>query len=526
MMFSLMLSAVVTGNVRAADQARTIIIMDGSGSMWGQIDGRPKLEIARRTLADVLKGLPADRTLGLVAYGHRRKGDCGDIELLVPPAAGNADKILSAANSMRFLGKTPLSEAVRKAAEELRSTETAATVVLITDGLETCSGDPCALARELERSGVDFTAHVVGFGLSREDGKALSCLARETGGQYIDARNGAALREALNKTIAAKPAETQQAKADLPPPPEATLEAPETAGRAAKVSVAWTGPARDGDYIDIAPFDGAGAASISSAPVSEGQDRVELTMPAEPGSYILRYMQPLNDQERASLADGLVERSLALRAITVVDVDKFLNAPETAAQGAPVEIAWGGPGGDKDYVGLYGESGALIDDWINAVDVSQGNPLKLQVPAAPGSYELRYIVRGANDQDVLVRKPITVVAASALLDFPDKVRPGSKFPVRWSGPAGPRDWVDLVKSGEDAVSDYEDFGYFYVENSAESRVDFLTAPEEPGTYEIRYVTDFRGRERSTAILGRQTLTVSPDAPEIDASGDGVSAEAE
>ena len=116
-----------------------------SGSMWGQIDGRAKLEIAREALGTVLTGLPENTEIGLMAYGHRTKGDCGDIELIVPPASGTGPAIIDAANAMKFLGKTPLSDAVRMAAGDLRSTEEKATVILITDGIETCDADPCAL---------------------------------------------------------------------------------------------------------------------------------------------------------------------------------------------------------------------------------------------------------------------------------------------------------------------------------------------------------------------------------------------
>lgn len=89
----------IGGQVAHAQQANTIIVMDGSGSMWGQIDDRPKLEIARQTLAEVLVDFPAERGLGLLAYGHRRKGDCSDIELLVP--CGTRDGITVAFKCQR-----------------------------------------------------------------------------------------------------------------------------------------------------------------------------------------------------------------------------------------------------------------------------------------------------------------------------------------------------------------------------------------------------------------------------------------
>ena len=190
-----------------ADGANTILILDGSGSMAGRIDGRTKAEIARETVTTVLDGLPEGRSVGLMAYGHRVKGDCGDIELIVPPGPGTVPAIRKAVAGMKFIGKTPLTEAVRRAAGELRYTEEKATVILVTDGIESCDADPCALARELEQGGVGFTAHVVGFGLSQKDGAAVACLAEETGGRYLAANDAAGLAAALTEAIAEAPPE-------------------------------------------------------------------------------------------------------------------------------------------------------------------------------------------------------------------------------------------------------------------------------------------------------------------------------
>jgi Ca-activated chloride channel family protein len=203
-------------------EGKSIIVLDASGSMWGQIDGRPKLEIAREALASVLSGLDPATEIGIMAYGHREKGSCQDIELVVPPAAGTAQAITDAANQMKFLGKTPLTEAVRRAAAELKSTEEKATVILITDGIETCEADPCALGAELEASGVDFTAHVVGFGLTAEEGATVACLAENTGGKYIQARDAGSLVEALKTTVAV--AEPEPVPVPEPAPAPAALE--------------------------------------------------------------------------------------------------------------------------------------------------------------------------------------------------------------------------------------------------------------------------------------------------------------
>ncbi|MBO6674167.1 MAG: VWA domain-containing protein [Rhizobiales bacterium] len=206
-------------NAQQSDLPRAILVFDGSGSMWGQIDGINKIVTARETLARVLPTFPATMELGLMAYGHNRRGDCNDIEMLVPtgPVTTTAGSISAAVNSLNPRGKTPLSEAVRRAALDLRYTEERATIILITDGLETCEADPCALANELESVGIDFTTHVIGFGLTEEEGQQVACLAENTGGSYFQASDADALGEALTQTVAFVPPQP-------PAPPVPALE--------------------------------------------------------------------------------------------------------------------------------------------------------------------------------------------------------------------------------------------------------------------------------------------------------------
>jgi Ca-activated chloride channel family protein len=204
--------ALATLATPAVAAERAILVLDASGSMWGQIDGEAKMSIARRTLDQVMGTVPASLELGLIAYGHREKGSCADIELVVPagPSAITGPEIAAAAMEMVPKGKTPLSAAVQQAAESLRYTEEKATVILITDGIETCDADPCALGTALAEAGVDLKVHVVGFGLSKAEGQQIACLAENTGGRYFDADNAGRLAEALTETVAATaPAEPE-----------------------------------------------------------------------------------------------------------------------------------------------------------------------------------------------------------------------------------------------------------------------------------------------------------------------------
>jgi uncharacterized delta-60 repeat protein len=191
----------------AAGGGQSMLVLDASGSMWGQLEGRTKIELARDAVDAMLQDWPADQGLGLIAYGHRRKGDCTDIEVLLPSDARDPAALRAQVRQLTPKGMTPISASVRMAAEQLKFTEQKATVILVSDGEETCNADPCALGAELEQLGIDFTANVIGFDLP--EGKAreqLQCLAQNTGGRYIEARNASELGAALEAVAAEAPA--------------------------------------------------------------------------------------------------------------------------------------------------------------------------------------------------------------------------------------------------------------------------------------------------------------------------------
>lgn len=160
-------------------------VFDISGSMWGQVDGVAKVEIARNAFGGALSDWQAyNMRTGLIAYGHRRRGDCADIEVMARP--GDDADIAALVAGLSPVGKSPLSEAVRKTAEVLPKTEEAATVVLLSDGVETCEADSCAVGVELEALGLDFTAHVIRFDIAEGDRAQLQSLADATSGLYFD----------------------------------------------------------------------------------------------------------------------------------------------------------------------------------------------------------------------------------------------------------------------------------------------------------------------------------------------------
>ena len=202
--------------VSAVASSKAVIVFDASGSMWGQIGGKAKITIAKDALKDVVKNWNDSVELGVMAYGHRRKGDCNDIEMISPISQVDKNGIISKVMAISPKGKTPISRALKKAADKLQYTEDKATIILISDGQETCDSDPCVVAKELEAKGIDFVTHVIGFNVDKKTSKQLSCIAKVTGGEYFSAKNAKELNKAI-KTVAKK---VQKAKPKPKPKPK------------------------------------------------------------------------------------------------------------------------------------------------------------------------------------------------------------------------------------------------------------------------------------------------------------------
>ena len=238
--------------------------------MWGRVDGTEKIVVAREVVGRVLSDLGDRVNLGVVAYGHRSKGDCGDIEKVIPVGPVDAKAYMSVINRIQPKGKTPITDSVRLAAEELRYQEEKATVVLVSDGLETCEADPCALATELDQAGIDFTAHVVGFDLKNKDTSSLRCLAENTGGKYLSADNADELGAAIGTVVA----EVEQ------PEPE-PVKAGDTRLKV-DVHLAADSPPLERAYVYVIP---EAAGTDKGAAVATGS--VNVTRKVAPGRYYL-----------------------------------------------------------------------------------------------------------------------------------------------------------------------------------------------------------------------------------------------
>ncbi|NCO86245.1 MAG: VWA domain-containing protein [Rhodobacterales bacterium] len=557
----------LTGFAVAQERPNTILVLDASGSMWGQIDGVNKIVIAREVIAGLLADFPADQNLGLTVYGHRTRGECTDIETIIAPGLDNRDAIAAAVNAINPRGMTPMTDSVIAAAEALRFTEQKATVILVSDGIETCNPDPCAAARVLEEAGIDFTAHVVGFDVTEAEAlRQMQCLADETGGLFLTASNADELTSALEQVAAAEPALPFQIthraylgdtsneitadvlwdlsfdnvayNTDMRGDPlvidlfagdysatayyligevEASVDytvddadmtvtvifpkpEPAPGPMTFVAAVGRNGPAETLDLAWTITSDGGG----SQLSFSGNTFDVDLAR----GAYQAQVTRPIDGATAAAPFVVVGPAQTITLVLPPFQPAASLIAQSSAPLGATIPVGWEGPNERGDYVAVARPGEAR---YINYTYLRDGNPVGLQMPAAAGSYELRYVRQDGTV--TLATLPIEVTPLTVTLTAPATGVAGATIPVGYEGPNYPSDYISVARPGDDRYANY-------TWTNSGNPVD-LVLPTETGEWEIRYMLNQGPTVMATTAITVTDVTASLTAPETAAAGSTV-----
>lgn len=265
-------------------------------------------------------------------------------------------------------------------------------------------------------------------------------------------------------------------------PAGATLEAAAEVTLDTPVTVTWTGPANQGDYITIVM---AGTADGKYGPyttVNQGSP-LKVTAPATAGDAELRYMT------------GQGANVLGRRPIRIIAPDVSLTAPAEAVAGSQVAVSWKGPANQGDYLTVVA-AGTKDGLYGNYTTVNKGSPLDVLMLMDPGEAELRYMTgRGAQ---VLARRSIRIVAAEVALDAPDSAALGSPITVKWTGPNNAGDYVTIVAQG----TPEDQYGPYTQTNRGSPLT--VAAPKTAGEAELRYVSGQGAR-----TLARRPILITP-----------------
>ena len=193
-----------------------VLIMDASGSMARTIKGQSRMEIAKSAASEFIGNLKNDINFGMIVYGHKgstaeKAVSCSGIDVFTPLGTGNRGEANQVISNLKPVGWTPIADSLSKARSVLVShagSESNNTVLLVSDGKETCDGSPDSVAASLAQKD-NITVNVIGFDVVGETENQLKSVAENGNGQYYSARTtnelSAALKNLTKVTCASAP---------------------------------------------------------------------------------------------------------------------------------------------------------------------------------------------------------------------------------------------------------------------------------------------------------------------------------
>lgn len=213
-LFIVALAALVTPpSAHAEDSfAPTVLVLDASGSMTEtDANGQMRIDAAKQAANDFLREAPANAQLGLVTYGtgtgssdEEKEAGCQDISVLAKPGERAPQDLKGEVDGLQPRGYTPIGNSLLKA-NELLPKEGARSIVLVSDGIDTCAPPPvCEVAQQLKDQGTDLVVHTIGFMVDDAARAELECVAQATGGTYSDASSAESLSATLKQATKRK----------------------------------------------------------------------------------------------------------------------------------------------------------------------------------------------------------------------------------------------------------------------------------------------------------------------------------
>lgn len=184
-------------------KTRILFLFDASGSMYAKMDEDIRINVAKRLLSKIIDSLRFAQNVevALRVYGHQSPTimqDCKDTRLEVPFSKNNHDQIKEKIKSIVPKGTTLIAHSLTQAAYDFptREPNSRHIIILITDGIEECDGDPCAVSEAMQKNGVILKPFIIGIGSTVEFKKAFDCV-----GRYYDANTEESLDHVLNVVI-------------------------------------------------------------------------------------------------------------------------------------------------------------------------------------------------------------------------------------------------------------------------------------------------------------------------------------
>jgi len=515
---SLFFAILIVGGSAMAE-SNTLLILDASGSMRANVEGMSKMDMAKDVICEYITTLPQNMNVGLIVYGHRSKDDCNDVEYLVPLGKNNRDAMIQKIISLKPMGKTPITVSLDKAVSILDGVQGKNTIVLVSDGKESCDAEPCALIEKYIAQGKDFVSHVIGFDVNIKEKKQLECIAAAGHGHYYPADNLKGLKVALESVSKYQPPVVFEKE----PEPAPVLMQSGVLSLQKNVFIAgeriWL------HFNTVENYEPKAWVGIVPSDIPHGQEKIndqhdvsykylnkmqsgdmEFFAPGKPGRYDFR----LNDTDKNG-------REVAYVTFEVIKGSAALSISKTQMVcGEPFEVtvhpqsylcpkAWVGivpadiPHGDEERNDKFDISYKYLGD-------KGKGTFSFNAPTKPGNYDMR-LHDTDNHGSEIASISFSASKGSAGLSLPKTTfQTREKIVVSFNTPVllAKKAWVGLIPSdiphGSEERNDQHDIAYHYLDGKQSGTFEFV-APSKTGNYDFRLNdSDNNGNELSSVTF--------------------------
>ncbi|MGP9042167.1 vWA domain-containing protein [Cytobacillus kochii] len=186
------------------------ILLDASGSMGALENGKTRMELAKEAINQFVDSLPEKAKVSLTVYGHKGTGDeadkevsCSTLEQVYSLSAYDSKEFTNALGKFNPAGWTPMTKAVEQAMVNLEShdgSENTNIIYLVSDGIETCGGNPVQAMEKLSDSNLSPVVQIIGYQVNNDGLTQLKEMARAANGQFINVQNQEDLKAEFKRT--------------------------------------------------------------------------------------------------------------------------------------------------------------------------------------------------------------------------------------------------------------------------------------------------------------------------------------
>lgn len=411
-------------DVAQSGQRSVLFMVDGSGSMWARFatpsETRAKIDVVRDLIRPLVAPGANTARIGLASFGHRRRGDCSDVEVIAPLGSAR-EQVVAELDKLNPRGKGPLAQAIREATGAI-GTERPAAVVIVNDGADNCRQDACAAATEFASRAPGVPIHVIGIAVDPASLAGLQCISKATGGAFFDARDPVALATGISE-VALRALGNAPAAAAVPEAAQPPAPLPQAALRATLALAEGGKPMASAAYWRVLEKDtGTVVAEVHAPGIAENVKPGDYIVEAQMGGMKASAPAHIEMNQPTTLA-------LALKAARLAVKSKGAKAP--SSQSAPLVTVREGPGGTTPgatvLIGRLDEIDALLppasylvtitDQQISqeqSVSLSEGTETTMAIDIKSGRLSLSAVTPDNGT-------PLQDVSFSILEDDPDSL---------------------------------------------------------------------------------------------------------